>query len=229
MGDASYAEFSSKLSPGIQLPILGVRLPQLRKMARKYARREDWRDIFFSLLKPQVGEEQMLCGFLLGYACRDIGEFCTLLDKFMPLIDGWAVCDCCCASFRLISRHREVMWPVLVQYMESGDTFRQRFAVVATMWHYCTEEHAPQVLAAYAQLSPVGYYAEMGLAWALSVFLLHAPNAVLQLLREKHWSDNVRLLACRKMLESRRTPTALRAEIQLLRQSIKKGGQLPQC
>ncbi len=221
MAEPSYADFSSKLSPGLERPMLGVRLPHLRKLAHEYARREDWRDIYAVLVQPEIFEEQLLCGFLLGYACRDIEEFRRLLEEFMPLIDGWAVCDCCCASFKLIARHREAMWQMLMAHLLSGETYRQRFAVVALMNHYRTEEYVPRVLSAYTQLVPNGYYAEMGLAWALSVFALSAPKEVCGLLAGETWSCTVRLPACRKILESRRTPLSLRNDIQNLRQHIK--------
>ncbi len=221
MAEPSYAAFSAKLSPGITRPMLGVRLPQLRKLGKELAIRADWRDIYTILTTAETFEEQLLCGFLLGYAKPDFDEFIRLLPQFIPLIDGWAVCDCCCASFTLVARHREEAWPFLVENLKSDETYRQRFGTVMLMDHFRTPEFTPRVLDAYTTLRPNGYYAEMGLAWALSVFVLSMPEKVLSLLRSNTWSVNVRLLTCRKILESHRTPQTLRQEIPLLRRQIR--------
>ena len=56
--DSKYQEFHSALVPGTE-NILGVRIPQLRVMAKEIAKRDDWR-IFIEATDTKFYEEAML-------------------------------------------------------------------------------------------------------------------------------------------------------------------------
>ncbi len=219
--DAEYAVFSAKLVPGLSLPMRGVRLPVLREMAKAMAQREDWREVYALLLQPSTIEEQMLTGLLLGYACRDYGEFERLVQQFLPHITNWSVCDCCCSSFAVVRKYREEAWPFLSGMLSRPGEFEQRFGIIMLMDHYRIPEFLPRIMAAYSPVSPAGYYAEMGLAWALSVFFLDNPQVVYALLGQGVWPKTVCRMACQKILESRRTPSGWREPVRLLRERQK--------
>ncbi len=219
--DTEYAAFSAKLVPGLSLPMYGVRLPVLREMAKAMARREDWREVYALLLQPSTFEEQMLAGLLLGYACRDYGEFERLVQLFLPHITNWSVCDSCCSSFAVVRTFREEAWPFISGMLSRPGEFEQRFGIIMLMDHYRTPEFLTRIMTAYSPISLAGYYAEMGLAWALSVFFLDNPHVVYVLLEQGVWPKNVRRMACQKVLESRRTPPEWREQVRLLRERLK--------
>ena len=62
--DSKYQEFHSALVPGTE-NILGVRIPQLRVMAKEIAKRDDWR-IFIEATDTKFYEEAMLQGMVIG-------------------------------------------------------------------------------------------------------------------------------------------------------------------
>lgn len=221
LAEPDYAAFHSKLVPGNSRPILGVRVPVLRKIARDLAKRPDWRYLFAALLAPESYEEQILCGLLLGYACRDYDEFETLVAQFQPVADNWAVCDICCNTFTIVARHSERAWPFLTAYLQSRDEMAQRFGIVMLMSHYRSPEDLPRVLEAYTMTTPRGYYAEMGMAWALSVLILYIPQLVVDMLRIDCWSLKVRRMTCQKILESRRISDDWRTVVTNLRRRIR--------
>lgn len=64
--DPTYREFHSSLIPGAD-NILGVRIPQLRTMAKEIAKKEDWRT-FVEATDTLYYEETMLQGMVIGRA-----------------------------------------------------------------------------------------------------------------------------------------------------------------
>lgn len=219
--DPGLADFTASLVPGDGRPMLGIRIPQLRKLARKIAK-EDWRTILAEAITTETFEEVLLQGFVIGYADMEWDERIGRIGEFKPLIDNWAVCDCCCASFTAARRHREELWPLLRTDMASGMEFRQRFAAVMLMDHFMSEEYIERVLDELAALVPAGYYASFGAAWAVQACFAKFPEQTLARLLAHVFAEDVQRLACKKILESRRTPADIRPLIRVL--GKKKGG-----
>ena len=73
--EPKFQKFTSGLIPGTD-PIIGVRIPKLRTLAKKIAK-EDWRG-YLEHAACDTYEEIMLQGLVLGYA---IGEIDELLER----------------------------------------------------------------------------------------------------------------------------------------------------
>lgn len=139
--DLNYKEFSAGLIPGAK-PLVGVRLPQLRKIAKDIAKK-DWRrevdsrdseyaDIYF--------EETMLRGMIIGYGTAQKGFPCDkgleYLVKFIPCIDNWSVCDSFCNSFSFANRYRAEVWDCLQPYLYSDKEYEVRAALILLLSQY---------------------------------------------------------------------------------------------
>ena len=85
--------FTKGLHPGVE-HILGIRIPDLRKLAARIAKREDWRD-YLETAGTFYMEERMLQGMVLGYIHPDEKLECYLdrVSRFVRLINSWSVCD----------------------------------------------------------------------------------------------------------------------------------------
>ena len=90
MAEPDYQTFASGLIPGGK-PMLGVRLPALRSLAKRIAR-SDWR-AFLSLQMDESFEETLLRGMVIGYAKADAGELFVHVAHFVPEINDWSTCD----------------------------------------------------------------------------------------------------------------------------------------
>lgn len=73
LSEPEFQKFSSSLLPGTS-NILGVRLPILRKLAKKIIR-GDWR-AYLASAQDQSFEEIMLQGMVIGYVRADCRSFC---------------------------------------------------------------------------------------------------------------------------------------------------------
>ena len=61
--------FTKGLHPGVE-HILGIRIPDLRKLAARIAKKEDWKD-YLETAGTFYMEERMLQGMVLGYIHPD--------------------------------------------------------------------------------------------------------------------------------------------------------------
>ena len=96
--DSKYQEFHSSLLPGAN-NILGVRIPQLRIMAKDIIKKEDWHT-FVESTDMIYYEETMLQGMIIGLAKMELEEQMKYVTMFVPRIDNWAVCDIFCSELK---------------------------------------------------------------------------------------------------------------------------------
>ena len=92
LADSEYRDFSSALIPNVEKQrIIGVRLPQINKMAGEIAK-GDWQS-FLACEPGDTLEEKLLRGFVIGKMKVPFEEHMELVKSFVPLIDCWSVCD----------------------------------------------------------------------------------------------------------------------------------------
>ncbi|EGW38860.1 DNA alkylation repair protein, partial [Desulfosporosinus sp. OT] len=90
--DLKYKEFACKLMPTVNPEtVIGVRTPELRKLAREFSKRPEVSE-FFKILPHGYYEENNLHGFLIE-TYRDYDAAIAAVDEFLPYIDNWATCD----------------------------------------------------------------------------------------------------------------------------------------
>lgn len=215
--DDKYASFNSSLLPGVG-NILGVKIPELRRMARMIARMDGWQD-FVRNATANCFEITMLRGLVLGYAKTDLDTLLELLSGYVPLIDNWAVCDCVCSTLAGVKCDRARVWDFLMPFLVSDEEFRVRFGVVMLMDYFADETYAPKTLNALDGVGHSGYYAQMGVAWAVSVLYVRYPDMVRNYLKDSRLDDFTFNKSIRKIIESRRVDAS---DKELLRKMIRK-------
>ncbi len=144
--DTQYREFSAGLIPGAK-PLLGVRLPQIRQLAKCIVNDKSntlrWQeetaacegvcaDLFF--------EETMLRGMLIGYGTAKKGISCeegiAYLKAFIPCVDNWSVCDSFCNSFTFANRYRDAVWTFIQPYLYSKQEYEVRVGLILLLSQY---------------------------------------------------------------------------------------------
>lgn len=138
--EPAYREFSAGLIPESR-PLLGVRLPILRGLAKEIVKEGSWREEISSCEgenEDRYFEETMLRGMIIGYGTEkgDVQEGLTYVEQFIPYVDNWSVCDSFCSSFLLAGRHREEVWKFLQKYLYSDKEFEVRVAVITLLAQY---------------------------------------------------------------------------------------------
>ena len=203
MVDNDYREFHSGLCPGTN-NILGIRVPVLRKYAKKLAK-EEGQDIL-KILKDEYYEEIMLQGMLIGILKLDLETRLNHLESFIPKIDNWAVCDITCAGLKFTEKSKETVWDFLQKYLNSSKEFEVRFGIVMLLDYYITDEYIDRVIKILNNTICNKYYIRMAVAWIISVLYVNYPSTTLEFLKSKEnkLDNETYNKALQKIIESNR-------------------------
>lgn len=163
--DLKYREFHSSLCPNVE-KIIGVRVPELRKMAKEIASNE-YKE-FLENAQDEYYEELLLQGLVIGYAKIYIEETFEYLQRFVPKINSWAVCDTTCSNLKITKKHMQKMWEFLKQYINSDKEYEIRFALVMYLNYFLTDEYIDEILQKIDKIESKEYYVQMAIAWLIS-------------------------------------------------------------
>lgn len=203
LAEPKYRDFAASLIPGEE-DMLGVRLPLLRKLARRVACQEDWESIFYELGSYSRMEVVMLRGMLPGYAPNaTLSERLRALAAFIPTIRNWSICDSCCATYTFTREFRAEVLDFLQPYLGSTEEYEARFAVVMLLNHYLNDStYVAHVAELLSQVNCRAYYADMAVAWCACELILRYPVYEAELITRL--SPDIQKLTQRKIRESHR-------------------------
>ena len=89
--DEAYRAFHKSLVPTLQQELIGVRVPQVRKLAKELAGTQE-SEAFLNELPHRFYEENLLHAIWLS-AEKDFDRALSGIERFLPYVDNWAVCD----------------------------------------------------------------------------------------------------------------------------------------
>ncbi len=201
LADEQYRQFHAKLIPGVDTEFIGVRVPALRKLAKKLIK-EDWRGFVEETRQSNIYEFNMLCGMVTALAKCGFSEKLLYVEKFIPCINNWAVCDIVCGDLKDVKNNREEMKKFLAPYLRSEQEYEVRFAVVILMQYFLTDEYSSDVLKIYDAIQHGGYYVKMAVAWGISACFIRYPELTLSYLSSCNLDDFTYNKSIQKMLES---------------------------
>lgn len=197
--DEKYQKFQSALVPNID-NILGVRVPEVRKIAKELAKSPEWMNYKDDLYY----EEIMIQGLLIGYAKMEVDDRLDCIKNFVPKIDNWGVCDVFCSNLKFTQKNKEVVWRFLQQYLNSEKEFEVRFGVVMLLSYYIEDNYIDKILRILDKINHDGYYAKMAVAWALSICFVKQWDKTLEYFKNSNLSDWVFNKSIQKTCESYR-------------------------
>ncbi|EIT83740.1 hypothetical protein A374_18920 [Fictibacillus macauensis ZFHKF-1] len=217
--DSDYQKFAAALIPTIT-NVLGVRLPELRKIAKKIAK-DDWR-CYLQSAEDHYFEEVMLQGMVIGYVTTDLHEHLSYVASFVPKIDNWSVCDSFCAGLKFIKADRALVWSFLQPYLSSSKEYDVRFGVVMLLNFYSDHDYIQKVLPLLTNIAHPGYYAKMAVAWAVATCYSKFPAITLNYLKRTTLDDFTYHKALQKIIASARVDEETKSLIRgMKRKSLK--------
>lgn len=191
--DKKYKDFQAKLVPDVDPDkIIGVRIPVLRKIAKEAVNENSNIDRCFYF------EELMVKGLMIGYSKAALEDKLYELEKFIPLIDNWAVCDSVCSNLKFTKNNKEKVYDFLLPYIDKGG-YQTRFAVVMLMDYFLCDDYIDRVLNTIKSVKSDFYYVNMAIAWALSVAYVKYPEKVKVILENRElplWVHNKTIQKC---------------------------------
>ncbi len=176
LADGSYLAFHKKLLKNDSINVLGVRVPDLRKLAKKY------KDEVETLLTFPDELYEVTFVKLSAVALLPYGQFIKYVDKCVPLIDNWATCDC--FAPKCIEKHKDEFLPYIYSYLDNGGEFYQRFALTTLLHFYVEEKYLQQILSILQEdIDTDLYYVHMAAAWLIAEMLIKFYNDTVEFLK----------------------------------------------
>jgi len=163
--DEKFKDFTSALIPGSR-PILGVRVPILRKIAKEIAR-GDWRR-YLKEATEDTYEEVAVKGFVIGYVKEELDVLLPYIVEHIEKINDWSLCDGFCSTLKIVAKHRDEFLEFLLPYGKEDDEFKQRVVAVMLMTYYLTDDYVDMTLKVLDSLKNEQYYCKMAVAWAVA-------------------------------------------------------------
>ncbi len=199
--DTKYREFQSKLMPTVDPDtVIGVRTPQLRKLAKEIAKTEE-KQLLLQGLPHAYFEENQLHAFVIALE-KDFERCLAEVERFLPYIDNWATCDQ--LSPKVFAKHREELLSRIDVWLESDHVYTIRFGIGMLMQHFLNEDFDVKYAERVAGIRSDEYYVNMMTAWYFATALAKQYDAVLPFIENRKmdvWTHNK---AIQKAVESYR-------------------------
>ena len=202
--EEKYQKFSSALLPNID-NILGVRLPKLRKFAKTLIT-SSYKEEFLNIKNPLSMEELMLQGIVIGIQKETTTEKLLKIKQFIPKINCWSICDSFCSGLKFTISNKDLVWEFLQPYFNSTKEYELRFAYVMALNYYINKQYLPIIFKHINTNSTKDYYAQMAIAWFLSIAYIKEKEITLEYLKTTKINTWIFNKAIQKCIESNQIP-----------------------
>lgn len=188
--DKGYRDFQSKLIPTIPAEtIIGVRTPAIRKLAKEYAK--DPESAAFLMQLPHTYYDENILHALLVAEIKDYDTCVKEVERFLPHVDNWAVCDI--FSPKVFKKNRDRLIKKIKEWTASDHPYTCRFGMEMLMTHFLDENFRPEYLEIPAAVHSEEYYVNMMIAWFYATALAKQWDAAVSYIEEKRlnpWTHN---------------------------------------
>lgn len=214
--DIKFKEFHSKLCNNTKYEIIGVRIPVLRKYAKELYEKYSIDDLEY--INEDYYEKIMIKGLLIGLQRKNnIDDVIKQIEKFVPKIDNWAICDTFCSSLKITLKHKKEMRKITNNYLKSQNEFEIRFAIVMLLDYYICEENLNDIFDICNNIKHEGYYVKMAIAWLISIICIKYYDKCYRFLKTCNLDDFTYNKAIQKSIESYRIDKIHKEELKKIK------------
>lgn len=216
--EESYKNFSIRIIPTQQC-ILGVRIPELRKIAKRIATENP--KSFLQGDKGNIYELIMLEGLTLSYIDTSFRELLPFTEEFLNKVDNWAQIDSTIGNYKNINDEKLEILAITRKWLKSEKEFIVRAGLIILLSNYITSSYLDIVFQLSQQITHKGYYVSMGNAWLIATCMAKYPSETISFLMTNTLDERTHNKAIQKSIESLRISTEHKKILQTLKR--KKG------
>ena len=219
LADPAYRAFTLPLIPGVDPEkVLGVRAPQLKKIAAQKKNTKEAKAFLRALPHPTFDENNLHAQFI--NAIRDPAAALRETKLFLPFVDNWATCD----SLTVPSFKKDLpaAHAFALECLDSSRLYTVRFGIGVLMRYFLDGHFDRADMDRIASLSSEEYYLKMMVAWYFATALAKQKKDAMEILtsrRLEKWTHNK---AIQKALESYRISSEDKAFLKTLKRTARK-------
>ena len=192
----------------------GVRLPELRKIAKKIVKEK--RYDFFNESHTSF-EELTIHAYAIGYLKEDINICLNYVKEFIPLVDNWSVNDSLCQNMKFARKYPKEVFEFLKSMKESNNEWEIRIIAVTLLSHFLTNEYIDEVIDILDNLKAQTYMSKMGVAWSFATIMAKYEDKMFIYLKTSKLDDWTYNKALTKMKESYRVSDNAKEKIRFMK------------
>ena len=216
--DIKYRDFQVPLFPNVKKEnIIGVRTPELRKLAKELYGSET-ANKFIETLPHRYFDENQLHAFIISLI-KDYQTCLKEVDEFLPYVDNWATCDQ--LSPKVFAKHKDDLIAPIKKWLKSTHTYTVRFAIGMLLQHYLDEYFKEKYMELVAEIRSEEYYINMMIAWYFATALAKQYDTAIKYIEDKKLSPWVHNKTIQKAVESYRVTVEQKNYLKSLRTTKK--------
>jgi len=212
--DLEYKAFHSRLMPTVPPEkVIGVRVPQLRKLAKAFFK-DTASKAFLENLPHKYYEEDNIHAFVLEQI-KDFDVALSETEKFLSYIDNWATCDMFLP--KVFKTNKEKLLPHARKWLVSDKTYTIRYGMGVLLKLFLDGDFKPEYLKWVADVKSEEYYIRMMQAWYFATALAKQYDSTIVYLTEQRldsWTHNKTI---QKAIESYRIDKETKMYLRMLK------------
>lgn len=216
LADEEYKEFNKKLCPDTKREMLGIRIPKIRELAKKFLKENTLHEAL-NQINDDYFEEILLEGILIGYAKLNFEDKIKYIQNFVSKIDSWAISDTFVPTLKLKEKDLEFAWNFILPYTNSTKEFEVRFAVIMMLDYFINDEYIDKVFNELDKIKHNGYYVKMGVAWTIAESMIYYRDKTIEYLKNNNLDKFTFNKSIQKMIESRRISNEDKAMLRIMK------------
>ena len=199
--DKGYRDMQIKIIPTVNPDtIIGVRTPELRNLAKRLFKENNYIE-FINDLPHKYFDENQLHAFIISII-KDYDECLNYFNKFLPYIDNWATCDQ--QSPKVFLKHPNELLEEIKKWIKSKEAYTIRFGVSMLMRNYLDKNFKPEYLEMVSKIKSNEYYVNMMIAWFFATALAKQYESTIPFIENKQLDIWVHNKTIQKAIESYR-------------------------
>ncbi len=220
---SDYAAFESRIVPDADPKrIIGIKVPVLRKEARRLMKASSRNQLHsFMLDLPHDYHEENILHALLINEIRDFDETCIELERFLPFVKNWKICDLLTPKSFVSELKTEDganrLQELMESWMDSQDLWKSRFAMRMLMNHFLKDRYSRSIVDHVCAVQSDEYYLQMMQAWYLATALIDHDEDVMDILESSGLPLSVHNRTIQKAIESFRISDQQKRKLRTLR------------
>ena len=212
--DEKYREFQSKLVPNIpKETILGVKTPDMRAITKEVFGTPE-ADEFLKTL-PHACYEENLVHFFLIAKIKDFDACVEAVERFLPYVDCWPVCDQ--SSPKVFTKNHDRLLPYIRKWIASDHVYTSRFGMRMLMNEFLGGDFKDEYLGWVAEKQGDDYYLKMMAAWYFATALAKQYDASIVYFEKRKLDPWTHKKAIQKAIESFRVSEEHKEYLKTLR------------
>ncbi len=219
VGNAEYADFNKRIV-ATDKQVLGVRMPDLRELAKRIAKDWGFNDIkqFLNELNDDVYEQIILAGLLINQIKLSNTEKLELTKLYLVKVDSWTHIDTFVESKP--DNQTDFWYKVAIDCLGSDRELTVRYGVVLLMKNFLRPDYIDKVLEAVNSIDHQGFYVKLAIAWLYAESAINFYDRAMTSISEHRIDNWTSKKALQKMLESNRISPENKVSIRQIKNNL---------